>query len=119
MNLEHATYYALKHLGVTANLRGYKYLHEAIMYLAKEPDALHSMTKVMYPHIAKQFNTTPSRVERSMRYAIDYVFSNTDPSVLYDFFGNTNSIETGKITNSQFIAGMCEYIRMEVQYDEH
>lgn len=113
MNVVVTVYEHLKHIGVPANLSGYKYLQLAISYALEDQEIVNSMTKVLYPQVAKECNSTPTRVERSIRHAIEYVFSNTDVTVLKSYFGNTYSIRSGKLSNSQFIAGVAEHIRME------
>ena len=114
MNVVVTVYEHLKHIGVPANLSGYKYLQLAIGYALEDPEIINSITKTLYPQVARACNSTPIRVERSIRHAIEYVFSNTDVTILKRYFGNTYSIHSGKLSNSQFIAGVAEHIRMEV-----
>lgn len=109
-------YKQLKHLGVPANLSGYIYLKEAIRIVLEDPKAIHRMTKQLYPTVAEVCDSTAARVERAIRHAIEYVFDNTDYNIVYEYFGNTNR-DSGKLTNTQFIAGVVEYIRTEVLYD--
>lgn len=115
MNPEKATYEALKTLGVPANLLGYVYLQDAAFIVYENPEAIRYMTKGLYPEIAEKRRSTASRVERAIRHAVEHVYSNTDPRVLQKYFGNTANMSTGKLTNSQFIAGLVEYIKMEVR----
>ena len=112
MSYEVPIYQSLKLLGVPANLKGYRYLTKALELELVEPGAIDRMTKYMYPEIAKACETTSSRVERAIRHAIEVVFDRTDPSVVYDYFGNTGSMR-GKLTNTEFIAAVAEHIRME------
>lgn len=114
MTTEVVVYQQLKHLGVPASLKGYRYLQEAVKYAVENPSINGQMTKQLYPTIASTCNTTTSRVERAIRHAIEYVYLNTDSDVLAQYFGNTINATSGKLTNTQFIAGIAEYIRMEV-----
>ena len=112
MSYEVPIYQSLKLLGVPASLKGYRYLTKALTMELETPGAINRMTKHMYPEIAKVFNTTASSVERAIRHAVEVVFDRTDPNVVYDFFGNVESMR-GKLTNTQFIAAVAEHIRME------
>ena len=114
MKTEYVVYEHLKHLGVPASLKGYKYLQLAVSLVLEEPDIIEAVTKALYPRVARMCDSTTSRVERSIRHAIEYVFSNTECDVLKKYFGNTISIRAGKLTNAQFIAGLAEHIKMEV-----
>lgn len=106
-------YKQLKHLGVPANLLGYRYLQEAISIVLEDPNAINRVTKQLYPTVAKVCGSTASRVERAIRHAVEHVFDHTDCDIVYEYFGNTYS-DSGKLTNTQFIAGVAEYIKMEV-----
>ena len=112
MSYEVPIYKSLKLLGVPASLKGYRYLTKALTIELERPGAIDCITKYVYPEIAKAFGTTASKVERSIRYAVEAVFDRTNPNVVYDFFGNVESIK-GKLTNTQFIAAVAEHIRME------
>ena len=114
MKTEYAVYEHLKHLGVSASLKGYKYLQLAVSLVLAEPETMEAVTKALYPRVAQMCDSTTSRVERAIRHAIEYVFGNTDYDVLKKYFGNTVSIRAGKLTNAQFIAGLAEHIKMEV-----
>lgn len=109
-------YKQLKHLGVPANLLGYRYLQEAMSIVLEDPEIINQITKKVYPKVAEICDSTSSRVERDIRYAVEYVFEHTDYNVLYRYFGNTNS-NSGKLTSVRFIAGVAEYIKMEVWYE--
>lgn len=113
MSADTAAYRALKTLGVPASLIGYGYLKDAIVMVHNSPETLRQMTKKLYPSIAAENNTTASRVERAIRHAIEYAYSNTDPSIIREYFGNVCNINSGKLTNSQFIAGLVQFIKME------
>lgn len=104
----------LRFVGVRPDLKGWDYLKEAVKLVMEDRDKLHAMTKELYPTVAKTFKTTSSRVERAMRHAIEVAFSNMPAKVVDKVFGNTVSYETGKATNSQFIASIVEYLKTEV-----
>lgn len=110
MITKEVVYEHLKVLGIPASIKGFNYLMESIMLVAENPDYIGSVTKSLYPEVARKCKSTPSRVERAMRHAIDIIFYNTSPGVLFKYFGNTISYARGKLTNSQFIAGVVAYI---------
>ena len=91
-------------IGVPAHIKGYQYLREAIVLTVNDMDMLSGVTKVLYPAVAKKFNTTSSRVERAIRHAIEVAWDQGDVEVLQKFFGYTVSGIKGKPTNSEFIA---------------
>lgn len=99
-------------LGVPAHIKGYQYLREAIMMSVEDMDMLNSITKVLYPTIAKKFQTTPSRVERAIRHAIEVAWSRGRMETLDALFGYTISHGKGKPTNSEFIALIADKIRL-------
>lgn len=113
MTREVIVYQHLKHLGAPVSLKGYKYLQMAVQRVLEDREYINGVTGRMYPEIANAFGTTPSRVERDIRYVIETVFQNTEPSVVQEYFGNLTNATTGKLTNTQFIAGVAELIRME------
>ena len=100
-------------IGVPAHIKGYQYLREAIMMSVKEPTMISSITKVLYPTIAKQFQTTPSRVERAIRHAIEVAWSRGRMETLDTLFGYTINTGKGKPTNSEFIALIADKIRLK------
>ena len=104
-------YRHLVHLGVPTEMRGYRYLKAAIMLCLQNGEYIHSTTTVLYPEIANQYATTPAAVERNIRRAIEHVCRNTPRKVLKEYFGN---VQGDKLTNRKFIAGLVEYIKMEV-----
>lgn len=106
-------YKQLKHLGVPASLLGYNYLKEAISIVLEDPKAINRVTKQLYPTVAESYGSTASRVERDIRRAVEHVFAHTDYAIVHEYFGNMSS-DSGKLTNAQFIAGVAEYIKMEV-----
>ena len=100
-------------IGVPAHIKGYQYLREAIMMAVKDIDMLNSITKVLYPTIAKNFQTTPSRVERAIRHAIEVAWSRGRMETLDALFGYTVNTGKGKPTNSEFIALIADRIRLQ------
>ena len=99
-------------LGVPAHIKGYQYLREAIMMSVEDMDMLNSITKILYPSIAKKFDTTPSRVERAIRHAIEVAWSRGKMETLDALFGYTINTGKGKPTNSEFIALIADKIRL-------
>ena len=100
-------------IGVPAHIKGYQYLREAIMMAVEDIDMLNSITKVLYPTIAKKFQTTPSRVERAIRHAIEVAWSRGKMETLDSLFGYTVNTGKGKPTNSEFIALIADRIRLQ------
>lgn len=98
----------LNKVGVPCDLKGRLYIETALEIVNEK--GIISTTKELYPDIAKRLGTTPSRVERAIRHAIEVCFYNTKPDTLFEFFGNTINIQTGKLTNSEFIYGLKKYI---------
>ena len=99
-------------LGVPAHIKGYQYLREAIMMSVEDMEMLGSITKILYPTIAKRFQTTPSRVERAIRHAIEVAWSRGKMETLEGLFGYTIHTGKGKPTNSEFIALIADKIRL-------
>ena len=100
-------------IGVPAHIKGYQYLREAIMMAVEDNSMLSSITKVLYPTIAKRFETTPSRVERAIRHAIEVAWSRGRMETLDALFGYTINTGKGKPTNSEFIALIADRIRLK------
>ena len=100
-------------VGVPAHIKGYQYLRDAIVMSVKDMDMLNSITKVLYPTIAKKPQTTPSRVERAIRHAIEVAWSRGRMDTLDDMFGYTINRGKGKPTNSEFIALITDRIRLD------
>ena len=100
-------------VGVPAHIKGYQYVREAIMIAVEDMDVINSVTKVLYPEVAKRFCTTPSRVERAIRHAIEVAWDRGDLETLQKFFGYTVSNSKGKPTNSEFIAMISDRIRLQ------
>ena len=100
-------------IGVPAHIKGYQYLREAIMMSVQDVEMLGSITKVLYPTIAKKYQTTPSRVERAIRHAIEVAWSRGRMETLDALFGYTINTGKGKPTNSEFIALIADKIRLQ------
>lgn len=99
-------------IGVPAHIKGYQYLREAIEMSVDDVDILNSVTKQLYPSIAKRFETTPSRVERAIRHAIEVAWKRGKTDTMYELFGYTIDMGRGKPTNSEFIALISDKIRL-------
>jgi len=100
-------------IGVPAHIKGYQYLRDAIIMSVKDMDMLNSITKILYPTIAKRHHTTSSRVERAIRHAIEVAWSRGKMDTIDELFGYTVSTGKGKPTNSEFIALIADKIRLE------
>jgi len=100
-------------IGVPAHIKGYHYLRDAIMMSVNDPEMLNSITKLLYPTIAKNHKTTPSRVERAIRHAIEVAWSRGKMDTIDELFGYTVSNGKGKPTNSEFVALIADRIRLE------
>ena len=100
-------------IGVPAHIKGYQYLREAIIMSVEDPGMISSITKILYPIIAKKFQTTPSRVERAIRHAIEVAWSRGRMETLDALFGYTINTGKGKPTNSEFIALISDKIRLK------
>ena len=103
-------------IGIPAHIKGYQYLRHAILMVVKDLDIINCITKELYPTVAKDFNTTPSRVERAIRHAIEVAWDRGDTEVLNSFFGYTIANTKGKPTNSEFIAMIADKLRLENKY---
>ncbi len=102
-------------IGIPAHIKGYQYLRHAIIMVVKDLDIINSITKELYPTVAKDFNTTPSRVERAIRHAIEVAWDRGDTEVLNSFFGYTIANSKGKPTNSEFIAMIADKLRLQIK----
>ena len=103
-------------IGVPAHIKGYQYLREAIMMSVEDVEMHGSITKVLYPTIAKKYQTTPSRVERAIRHAIEVAWSRGRMETLDALFGYTINTGKGKPTNSEFIALIADKIRLQYRH---
>ena len=102
-------------IGVPAHIKGYQYLREAIIIAVEDMDVINAITKVLYPQVAKAFQTTPSRVERAIRHAIEVAWDRGDLDTLQRFFGYTVSNTKGKPTNSEFIALIADKLQLQLK----
>jgi len=100
-------------IGVPAHIKGYHYLRDSIILATSKPDIINSVTKQLYPAVAKKNGTTPSRVERAIRHAIEVAWDRGDTEVLNSFFGYTIANSKGKPTNSEFIAMIADKLRLQ------
>ena len=114
-NLETMVTSIIHEIGVPAHIKGYQYLREAIKIAVNDMDVINAITKVLYPQVAKTFSTTPSRVERAIRHAIEVAWDRGDLEVLQSFFGYTVSNSKGKPTNSEFIALIADKLQLQLR----
>ena len=112
-NLETDVTEIIHEIGVPAHIKGYQYLRDAIVMSVSDMDMLNSITKILYPTIAKKYQTTPSRVERAIRHAIEVAWSRGKMDTIDEMFGYTIHNGKGKPTNSEFIALITDRIRLE------
>ena len=101
-------------VGVPAHIKGYQYLREAIIMSVENEEVINAVTKTLYPTLAKSFKTTPSRVERAIRHAIEVAWNRGQIEVHDKIFGYTVNSNKGKPTNSEFIAMLADLLRMEI-----
>ena len=114
-NLEALVTNLIHEIGVPAHIKGYQYLREAIMMVVEDIDVINQITKCLYPQIAQKFKTTPSRVERAIRHAIEVAWGRGQQEAVENIFGYTVSASKGKPTNSEFIALIADKIRLELK----
>ena len=114
-NLEASVTNIIHEVGVPAHIKGYQYLREAIMLVVNDIDVINQITKSLYPQIAQKFETTPSRVERAIRHAIEVAWGRGEPGIMENIFGYTVSAAKGKPTNSEFIAMIADKLRLELK----
>lgn len=100
-------------IGVPAHIKGYQYLRTAIILTVNDSDIINSVTKILYPTVAKKYQTTTSRVERAIRHAIEVAWDRGDVEVLNSYFGYTIQNNRGKPTNSEFIAMIADNLRLK------
>lgn len=105
----------MRQIGVPAHIKGYQYLRKAIILCVNNSDMLGSVTKILYPTVAKEFSTTASRVERAIRHAIEVAWDRGDVDILSSFFGYTIQAQRGKPTNSEFIAMIADKIKLSMK----
>ena len=117
-NLESDVTSLIHEIGVPAHIKGYGYLRDAIILAVSDMEMLNSITKILYPGIAKKYQTTPSRVERAIRHAIEVAWSRGKMDTIDELFGYTIHNGKGKPTNSEFIALIADKIRLEYKLRE-
>jgi len=103
-------------IGVPAHIKGYQYLRTAILMTIDDSDIINSVTKILYPSVAKKYQTTTSRVERAIRHAIEVAWDRGDVDTLNSYFGYTIQNTRGKPTNSEFIAMIADNLRLKYKY---
>ena len=114
-NLEALVTNIIHEVGVPAHIKGYQYLREAIIMVVNDIDVINQITKSLYPKIAHKFGTTPSRVERAIRHAIEVAWGRGQQEAVENIFGYTISAAKGKPTNSEFIAMIADKLRLELK----
>lgn len=113
LNLESRITKIIHEIGVPAHIKGYLYLREGISMVVKDMDFLGAITKELYPSIAEKYNTTPSRVERAIRHAIEVAWTRGKVDTINQMFGYTVNNTKGKPTNSEFIALIADKLRLQ------
>ncbi len=113
MDLETEVTTIIHELGVPAHIKGYQYLRDAIVMSVLDVEMLSSITKILYPAVAKKHKTTASRVERAIRHAIEVAWNRGKLDTIDEMFGYTISTYKGKPTNSEFIALITDRIRLQ------
>jgi len=114
-NLEALVTNIIHEVGVPAHIKGYQYLREAIIMVVNNIDVINQITKQLYPEIAQKYGTTPSRVERAIRHAIEVAWGRGQTETVESIFGYTVSAAKGKPTNSEFIAMIADKLRLELK----
>lgn len=114
-NLESVITDIIHDIGVPAHIKGYNYLRDAITLCIKDDEFINSITKLLYPTVAKNFSTTSSRVERAIRHAIEVAWNRGREEVLTDIFGYTIDTNKGKPTNGEFIAMISDSIKLKMK----
>lgn len=111
-NLDREVTRVIQQMGMPAHLKGYQYLRDAIIMVVDEMNLMGAVTKELYPLIAEKYNTTPSRVERAIRHAIELAWDRGNVEMINKFFGYTINMDRGKPTNSEFIAMVADRLRI-------
>ena len=114
-NIEALVTNVIHEVGVPAHIKGYQYLREAIIMVINDIDVINQITKCLYPQITNKFHTTPSRVERAIRHAIEVAWGRGEQKTVENIFGYTISAAKGKPTNSEFIAMISDKLRLELK----
>lgn len=114
-NLELMVTEVIHQIGVPAHIKGYHYLRDSILFAIHDADMINSVTKMLYPTVAKKYSTTSSRVERAIRHAIEVAWDRGDVDVLNSYFGYTIHNSRGKPTNSEFVAMIADKFRLKLK----
>ena len=115
LNLEAKVTNIIHDVGVPAHIKGYQYLRDGIIMAVKNVDIINQITKQLYPDLAKKYKTTPSRVERAIRHAIEVAWNRGQVESMENIFGYTVNSNRGKPTNSEFIAMIADKLRLEIK----
>lgn len=115
LNLEAKVTNIIHDVGVPAHIKGYQYLRDGIIMAVKDVDIINQITKQLYPDLAKKYKTTPSRVERAIRHAIEVAWNRGQIESMENIFGYTVNSNRGKPTNSEFIAMIADKLRLEIK----
>lgn len=115
LNLEAKVTNIIHDVGVPAHIKGYQYLRDGIMMAVKDVEVINQITKQLYPDLAKKYKTTPSRVERAIRHAIEVAWNRGQVESMENIFGYTINSNRGKPTNSEFIAMIADKLRLEIK----
>ncbi len=102
-------------IGVPAHIKGYQYLRDGIMMVVNNIEVINQITKQLYPDLAKKYRTTPSRVERAIRHAIEVAWNRGQIETVESIFGYTVNSNKGKPTNSEFIAMIADKLRLDLK----
>lgn len=114
-DLESCVSELMRQIGVPAHIRGYKYIRKSILMALEDSDMLNAITKELYPGVARAYKTTPSRVERAIRHAIEVAWTRGDIEVLNSMFGYTIKTSKGKPTNGEFISMLTDRLRLTLK----
>ena len=102
-------------IGVPAHLKGYHYLRDAIMISGKDMQVVSSVTKLLYPTVAKRFKTTDQKVERAIRNAIEVSWERGNENTFEDLFGYSSTTGKTRPTNSEYIARIADKVQLDVK----
>jgi two-component system response regulator (stage 0 sporulation protein A) len=118
LNLEARVTGIIHEIGIPAHIKGYQYVREAIITAVQNPASIGAVTKILYPGVAEKYSTTPSRVERAIRHAIEVAWDRGDLETLQSIFGYTVSNVKGKPTNSEFIAMIADRLQLQLKAEQ-
>ncbi|AGC68093.1 stage 0 sporulation protein A [Thermoclostridium stercorarium subsp. stercorarium DSM 8532] len=113
VSLESRVTQIMRDVGVPAHIKGYQYMRDAVLLVVDDMEMISSVTKRLYPELAKRYKTTPSRVERAIRHAIEVAWTRGQVETIHELFGYTINTKKGKPTNSEFIAMIADKLRLE------